>query len=154
MSASYALQSVKRLLRRCSRLFWVRRGELALGIERVGLLSLRFPAVIAFIAAVLIVAAGFGIPRIRIDDSLSQLFRSDTPQFRKYELESQLFPSSELDVLVVVEGKSLLERASLGRLRNLVTDLQLIEGTRGVISLFSAREPPHGDQPPAPLVPD
>ncbi|KRR19446.1 RND transporter [Bradyrhizobium retamae] len=141
-------------LRRCLRSLRDRRSDLAFGIERIGLLSLRFPTVVACVAAALVVIAGFGIPRIRIDDSLSQLFRSDTPQFKQYELESHRFPSSEFDVLVVVEGKSLLERASLDRLRNLVTDLQLIDGTRGVISLFSAREPPTGGQPPAPLVPD
>jgi len=152
--SSYLLHSTRRILRRSSRMLRSRRSELALGIERLGLLSLRFPTTVAFVAAVLAVTAGFGIPRIRIDDSLSQLFRSDTPQFRQYELESHRFPSSEFDVLVVVEGKSLLERASLGRLRNLVTDLQLIEGARGVISLFSAREPPVAGQSPAPLVPD
>ena len=42
-------------------------------------------------------------------------------------------------MLVVVEGKTLLERDSLERMRDLVTDLQLIDGTRGLISLFSAR---------------
>jgi uncharacterized protein len=152
--SSYVLQSARRILRRSSRMLRSRRSELALGIERLGLLSLRFPTTVAFVAGVLAVTAGCGIPRIRIDDSLSQLFRSDTPQFKQYELESHRFPSSEFDVLVVVEGKSLLERASLGRLRNLVTDLQLIEGTRGVISLFSAREPPVAGQSPAPLVPD
>lgn len=151
---NYALGSVMNILRQCRRMLRSRRSELALGIERIGLLSLKCPAVIAFIAAVLAVVAGFGMPRIRIDDSLSQLFRSDTPQFKQYELESHRFPSSEFDVLVVVEGKSLLERASLGRLRNLVTDLQLIDGTRGVISLFSAREPPTGGELPTAVVPD
>jgi uncharacterized protein len=154
MNAGSMFHSVARALRQGWRMLRDRRTELALGIERIGLLSLRFPAAVAGIAAVLVVAAGFGIPRIRIDDSLSQLFRSDTPSFRQYQLESRRFPSSEFDVLVVVDGKSLLERNSLGRLRDLVTDLQLIDGTRGVISLFSAREPPTGDQPAAPVVPD
>lgn len=154
MSAGLAFRYVLCALRRCSRAAWDRRSDLAFGIERIGLLSLRFPTIVACIAAALVVTAGFGIARIRIDDSLSQLFRSDTPQFRQYELESHSFPSSEFDVLVLVEGKSLLDRTSLGSVRNLVTDLQLIDGTRGVISLFSAREPPDGDRPPAPLVPD
>ena len=43
---------------------------------------------------------------------------------------------------------------SLERIRNLVTDLQLIEGTRGIISLFSAREAPIGGRLPGPLFPD
>ena len=35
--------------------------------------------------------------------------------------------------VVVVEGKSLLERNSLEKLRDLVTDLQLVDGTRGLV---------------------
>jgi hypothetical protein len=51
------------------------------------------------------------------------------------------FPSNEFDVLIVVEGNNLLARESIEKVRDLVTDLQLIKGTRGIISLFSAREP-------------
>jgi predicted RND superfamily exporter protein len=103
---------------------------------------------------VLVIAAVFGLARIKVDDSLSQLFRSDTPEFKTFEDVTRRFPSNEFDVLIVVEGKNLLERASIEKLRDLVTDLQLIEGTRGIISLFSARQPPQGDELPAPLFPD
>ena len=92
--------------------------------------------------------------RIKIDDSLSQLFHSDTPEFRLYQQETRRFPSSEFDVLVVVESKTLLQRASIAKLRNLVIDLQLIDGTRGIISLFSAREPPVAGKLPGPLIPN
>jgi hypothetical protein len=51
---------------------------LALGIERIGLVSLRFPLAVAVVAIALALAAGFGVARIKVDDSLSQLFRSDT----------------------------------------------------------------------------
>ena len=50
--------------------------------------------------------AGFGINRITVDDSLSQLFRSNTPEFKQYEEVTKRFPSTEYDVLVVVEGKA------------------------------------------------
>src|SRR5579871_2356868 len=128
--------------------------RLALGIERFGLLSLRFPilGVIAFV--ILAALAAVGVMRIQADDSLSQLFRSETPEFKQYEEVTKRFPSSEYDVLVVLEGKSLLERESLEKLRDLVTELQLIEGTRGIISLFSARQPPEGDHLPEPLFPE
>ena len=82
------------------------------------------------------------------------MFRSDTPEFKQYEAETRRFPSTEFDVLVVVEGKSLLQRHSLEKLRDLVIDLQLIDGTRGIISLFSARQPPEGGKLPAPLFPE
>ena len=128
--------------------------RLALGIERFGLIPLRFPipSVIAFIA--LAVLAAIGVMRIQTDDSLSQLFRSETPEFKQYEEVTKRFPSSEYDVLVVIEGKSLVERDSLEKLRDLVTELQLIDGTKGIISLFSARQPPEGDHLPEPLFPE
>jgi uncharacterized protein len=127
---------------------------LALGIERIGLISLRFPLVVGLLTAALATVAAFGIARLQVDDSLSQLFRSNTPGFRQYEEESRRFPSSEFDVLVVIEGKSLLQRASIEALRNLATDLQLLDGVRGIISIFSARNPPKDDQLPGPLFPD
>src|SRR6202045_4695863 len=128
--------------------------SIALGLERIGLISLRFPLLVGLAAVVLLIAAGFGIARIKVDDSLSQLFRSDTPEFKTFEEVTRRFPSNEFDVLIVIEGKSLLERASIEKLRDLVTDLQLVEGTRGIISLFSARQPPQGNQLPAPLFPE
>ncbi len=127
---------------------------LAYGIERIGLVSLRFPYAVAIVIVIASILAAFGVDRIKVDDSLSQLFRSNTPEFKQYEDVTQRFPSSEFDVLVVIEGKTLLERDSLDKLRNLVTDLQLIDGTRGIISLFSARQPPEGDHLPEPLFPE
>ena len=127
---------------------------LALGLERIGLISLRIPAVLTVIAVLLCIGAGFGIGRIKVDDSLSQLFRSNTPEFKQYEEVTKRFPSAEYDVLVVVEGKALLERRSIAKLRDLVTDLQLIDGVRGIVSLFSAREPSEVGKLPPPLFPD
>src|SRR4030081_727506 len=128
--------------------------SIAFGLERIGLISLRFPLLVGLAAIVLLIAAAFGIARIKVDDSLSQLFRTDTPEFKTFEEVTRRFPSNEFDVLIVVEGKNLLERASIEKLRDLVTDLQLIEGTRGIISIFSARQPPQGDELPAPLFPE
>src|SRR6202045_3491142 len=130
--------------------------SIALGLERIGLISLRFPLLVGLATIVLLIAAGFGLARIKVDDSLSQLFRSDTPEFKTFEEVTRRFPSNEYDVLIVVEGKSksLLERDPIEKLRDLVADLQLVDGTRGIISMFSARQPPQGDALPAPMFPD
>ncbi len=127
---------------------------LAYGIERIGLISLRFPYLVAAVLAVAAILAAFGIGRIKVDDSLSQLFRSNTPEFHQYEDVTARFPSSEYDVLLVIQGDKLLARDNLSKLRDLVTDLQLIDGTRGDHFLFSARQPPEGDHLPAPLFPE
>jgi predicted RND superfamily exporter protein len=127
--------------------------NLALGLERIGFLPLahRTLCVVAFVVLSALAAVGF--TRLKVDDSLSQLFRSDTEQFRTYEEVTRRFPSNEFDVLIVIEGNTLLERSSLQKLRDLAVDLQLIDGTRGLISIFSAREPPNNGQIPPPLFP-
>ena len=132
----------------------VKPRNLALGIERMGFFALshRTLCVIAFVILSAIAAVGF--VRVKVDDSLSQLFRSDTDEFRTYEEVTRRFPSNEFDVLLVIEGDRLLERASLEKLRELAIELQLVDGTRGLISIFSAREPPDQGPIPPPLFPN
>jgi predicted RND superfamily exporter protein len=127
--------------------------SIAFGLERIGLIAVKAPILSCIILVVLFIAAIFGIERIRIDDSLSQLFRSDSKEYRQYEAVTKRFPATEFDVLVVVEGKTLLARDNLEKIRDLVTDLQLVEGTRGLISLFSARQAPAPGKLPAALFP-
>ena len=127
---------------------------LAYGLERIGLISLRAPITGAIIFVLLLIGAVMGLDRLKVDDSLSQLFRSDTAEFKQYEDVTSRFPSSEFDVLVVVEGKNLLKRDELEKLRDVVTDLQLIDGTKGLISLFSARQPPENGHLPEALFPE
>lgn len=127
--------------------------SIAFGLERLGLVAVRAPIVSCIILLVLIVGAVFGIYRIKIDDSLSQLFRSNTREFKQYEEVTKKFPAEEFDVLVVVEGKTLLARNNLEKLRDFITDMQLVEGTRGLVSLFSARQAPAPGKLPAALFP-
>ncbi|SFK08304.1 efflux RND transporter permease subunit [Bradyrhizobium sp. cf659] len=127
--------------------------SIAFGLERIGLIAVRAPIVSCIVLLILIVGAVFGIHRIKIDDSLSQLFRSDTREFHQYEEVTKKFPAEEFDVLVVVEGKNLLARNNLEKLRDFITDMQLVEGTRGLVSLFSARQAPAPGKLPAALFP-
>ena len=130
------------------------RRSVAYGAERLAFIPFKAPAVTVLIALALALLAVVGIQRIKIDDSLSQLFRSDDPAYKQFEQISRDFPSSEYDVLVVVSGQSLLARDSVDKLRGFVADVQLIEGTRGALSMFSAREPAPEGGLPEPLFPD
>src|SRR6266850_3779275 len=127
--------------------------SIAFGLERLGLIAVQAPILSCIVLVALIIGAIFGIDRIKIDDSLSQLFRSNSKEYRQYEAVTKRFPATEFDVLVVVEGKTLLARDNLEKLRDLVTDLQLVDGTRGLISLFSARQAPAPGKLPAALFP-
>ena len=129
-------------------------GSIAFGLERIGLIAVKAPILSCIILLALIAGAVLGIQRIKIDDSLSQLFRSNTKEFRQYEEVTKRFPAEEFDALVVVEGKNLLARDNLEKLRDFVTDLQLVDGTRGLVSLFSARQAPAPGKLPAALFPN
>src|SRR6266850_5657234 len=127
--------------------------SIAYGLERIGLIAVKAPVLSVVILLALMVAAIFGIERIKIDDSLSQLFRSNSKDYKQYEAVTKRFPATEFDVLVVVEGKTLLARENLEKIRDMVTDLQLVEGVRGLVSLFSARQAPEPGKLPAALFP-
>src|SRR3981189_1764363 len=127
--------------------------SIAFGIERLGLIAVKAPILSCIILAGLMIAAIFGIERIKIDDSLSQLFRSNSKDYKQYEAVTKRFPATEFDVLVVVEGKTLLARPNLEKIRDMVTDLQLVDGVRGLVSLFSARQAPAKGKLPAALFP-
>lgn len=124
------------------------------GLGRLGLFALWQPWLVGILVILVTAAAGLGLTRIRVDDSLSELFRTNTEEFHRYEDIDRRFPSSEYDVLVVVEGKHLLERPQLEAFSRAVTELQLTEGVAGSVSMLSARQKPDAKGYAAPVVPD
>lgn len=132
------------------------RGTLSFtfGLERLGLVALKAPWVSAALILLLSALAVVGIMRLKVDDSLSELFRTNTPEFRQYEAVDRLFPSSEFDVLVVIEGPDLLTREKLAAVSSTMVDLQLTDGVNGLVSMLSARGKPDSTGYAAPVVPD
>jgi predicted RND superfamily exporter protein len=124
------------------------------GLERLGLAGLRAPVLVSVLIAVATVLGLMGLTKLQVDDSLSELFRTNTDEFRRYEAIDRKFPSSEYDVLVVVEGPDLLQRKQLEAFAGLTTELQLVDGVSGLVSMLSARSKPDASGYAAPLVPD
>jgi hypothetical protein len=124
------------------------------GLERLGLVALKAPALVAVIVAIATVLGLIGVLKLQVDDSLSELFRTNTEEFRRYEAIDKRFPSSEYDVLVVVEGPDLLKHKQLEAFGGLTTELQLVDGVSGLVSMLSARTKPDASGYAAPLVPD
>ncbi|MFA5949400.1 MAG: MMPL family transporter [Hyphomicrobium sp.] len=124
------------------------------GLDKLGLVALSSPYFAAFLIAVLTGLAALGVSKLRVDDSLSELFRTNTREFQQYEEIDKRFPSSEYDVLVVVEGPDLLARKQLDAFRNAVVELQLTDGVKGLVSMLSARGYPDATGYAPPVVPD
>ncbi len=124
------------------------------GLERLGLVGLKAPVLSAIVLALITAALAFGLMRLRVDDSLSELFHTNTQEFRTYEEIDRRFPSSEYDVLVVIEGKDLLTPKGLETFGRATQDLQLTDGVSGLISMLSARGRPDASGYAPPVVPD
>lgn len=127
---------------------------LSFGLDRLGLIALKAPWLSALLIVILSSFAVMGVMRLKVDDSLSELFRTNTPEFRQYEEIDRRFPSSEYDVLAVVEGPDLLKKPQLETFANAVVDLQLADGVDGLVSMLSARSKPNAAGYAAPIVPD
>jgi len=127
---------------------------LAFGLDRLGLLALKLPYLSLALIILLSGLAVLGLMRLRVDDSLSELFRTSTKEFRQYEEIDRRFPSSEYDVLAVVEGRSLLTRGGLEAFSRSTIELQLADGLAGLVSMVSARGKPDATGYAPPLVPD
>jgi predicted RND superfamily exporter protein len=130
------------------------RRSYAFGLERAGLLGLAWPRLTIALIIVVSALCAWGLTRLKVDDSLSELFRTDSEEFRRYEEIDRRFPSSEYDVLVVVEGKNLLKKEQIEAFRRAMIDLQLADGVDGIVSMLSARGRPDASGYAAPIVPD
>jgi uncharacterized protein len=126
----------------------------SLGLNKLGLIGLQSPWLSALLVALITAVAVLGLGRLKVDDSLSELFRTNTPEFRTYEEIDRRFPSSEYDVLVVVEGKGLLTREGLMAFAGATSELQLADGVSGLVSMLSARTKPDASGYAAPIVPE
>lgn len=123
------------------------------GLERLGLVALRFPRATLLLLLVLTPVFLFCASRLEYSSDIREIFRSGTPEFSLLDEVQQHFPSSERDVLLVVEGSGLFGRPTLEKLRTLHLDLSLTPGVRDVLSVFSARHPPDARGNAAPLFP-
>ncbi len=126
----------------------------AFGIQRLGSLALAHPWLTALVLMAVTALATFGVLRLKADDSLSELFRTDSVAFKRFEEIDRRFPSNEYDVLIVVEGRDLLGRKGLTAFRDTMVDLQLADGVDGLVSMLSARGKPDDKGYAAPIVPD
>ena len=78
--------------------------------------------------------SGVGLARLTIDDIPSSLFRSDDDQFRRLEEVWETFGSDDGDVLLLVQGQSMTQRAEGSALAELAQAAAAIDGVRVVVS--------------------
>ena len=127
--------------------------SLGFGLERIGIVALRHPYLALVAIALFSAFCLAGIPQVKTDHTLSELFRSSTTEYQNYKEMSESFPTSEFDIFVAVEGKDLMKPELLEQIRALHLELQFVEATDGIVSIFSMRESPDEEGYPPPMFP-
>lgn len=123
------------------------------GLEKLGLLTLKFPKTTLLIVAAVLAVFVYGNSRIGFSSDIREIFRSGSADFETLEEVSRLYPGSDRDVLIVVEGDNLFAPETLEALRNLHLDMSLVPGVTSTLSIFSARHPPDANGAAEALIP-
>jgi uncharacterized protein len=74
------------------------------GLEKLGLFSLRYPWLCLVGAALITPLLAYGATQLEFSSDVREIFRSDDPAFRQLELVEERFPSSHRDIQVVVSS--------------------------------------------------
>lgn len=123
------------------------------GLERLGILALRFPRTILVLILCLAPLFGYGLTRLDFSSDVREIFRSDSHEFAKLEEVSRQYPSNGRDILIVLEAADLFKPEVLDAIRSVHLDLSLVSGVSYVLSMFSARHPPDREGNAAAVVP-
>ncbi len=131
-----------------------RPSPLGFGLDRIGLLALRYYRFAALAVVLITAVTAYGFPHVSIDRDLRNLFRGDTAIFNSYTEVVDQYVDPENQVLILIEGASLGEPGTFASLRDLHIDLSLLPDVGSVFSPFSLRTPPDANGNTRPLIAD
>lgn len=123
------------------------------GLEKIGLVALRFPRATLLIIFALTIPLGYLATKIEFSSDIREIFRSGSPEYTAFqEIEAQ-YPDSGQDVLLLVDADDLFTVNNLETLRDLHLELSFVAGVRDVLSIFSASDPPNAEGVTKPIFP-
>ncbi|MEM7303652.1 MAG: MMPL family transporter [Pseudomonadota bacterium] len=127
---------------------------LGFGLERIGLLALRFPNWASLFVVASIAVSAVILPRLGFDGNVVNSVGHDGKAFEDFAYQTTQFYEYSADVAVLVRSDTLSTAEGLENLRNLHLDLTLDEGVETVFSIFSLNEVAEDGENIDPLVPD
>ena len=129
---------------------WLRAG---FGLEKLGLLALRFPQITLLAILLATPLLLFGASKVEFSSDIREIFRTDSDDFSNLEELLRQYPEISGDILVSIESPKIFQSQALEELRLLHLELGLIENVSHVLSIFSARHPPTNGGKTKPLFP-
>ncbi len=124
------------------------------GLEKLGLVSLRYPWICLAIAVLVTPILAFGASQLQFSSDIREIFRSGDPAFDQLDVVEERFPDVQRDIHVVVSADKPFDLEDLKTLKELDKELGALAGVRSVLSMFSAIQEPEEDAELQPLFPD
>jgi predicted RND superfamily exporter protein len=121
------------------------------GLEKLGLLSLRYPWLCLVGAALITPLLAYGASQLEFSSDVREIFRSGDPAFRQLELVGERFPGNQRDIQIVVASDKTFDLEELQALKALHQELETLDGVQAVLSMFSAVQAPEEGSEPEPL---
>jgi predicted RND superfamily exporter protein len=118
--------------------------SIGFGLERLGLLTLRLPRIMAVAVLAFTALCAFQLTRFNIDGDLLRLYRDSGIEYDRYVALNENFGTFENDVYLLVRSDNLTDPEILEELRFLGFELELNEFAAGTMSPFSLRRPAEG----------
>lgn len=115
--------------------------SIGFGLERLGLLTLRFPRIMAVAVLAFTALCAYELTKFSIDGDLLRLYRGSGEHYDRYIALGENFGTFENDIYLLVSSDNLTDPDVLEELRFLAFELELNDFASGTLSPFSLRKP-------------
>ncbi len=127
--------------------------SIGFGIERLGLLALKYPKVAGLFVLAFTALTVSALPRASVDGDLMRVYKNSGEMYERYAKLSETFGTFDNDAYILVKSDKMTDPKVLETLRDLAFDLELNEYAVGTLSPFSLRKPA-ADNVTLPAVPE
>lgn len=128
--------------------------SIGFGFERLGLLTLRYPKIMAGLLIAFSTLCGFYLPQASVDGDLLRIYRNSGEMYDRYKDLGDSFGTFENDAYILAYSDDLTDPAVIEHLRELAFDLELSRYAVGTLSPFSLRKPMPNGGKTVPAVPE
>jgi len=127
--------------------------SIGFGIERLGLLALKYPKVAGILVLAFTALTVSALPRATVDGDLLRVYKNSGEMYDRYKKLTETFGTFDNDAYILVKTDKMTDPKTLETLRGLAFDLELNDYAAGTLSPFSLRKPA-GKNVTLPAVPE
>jgi len=115
--------------------------SIGFGFERLGLLTLRYPRLIALVVMAFTALCALQIPHLSVDGNIMRIYQNSGEMYDRYEKLAETFGTFENDAYILARSDDLADPEVIETLRELAFDLELSTYADGTLSPFTLRKP-------------